>query len=217
MTNNNRYWAGLSPSTSPWRGRKDIYSLGWFLTSRTHKSRIPPGFCPQSPNISYLWNLMFLSTSPSSFFHIHLCFTIATHTSLCSSPSLTSSLGSSEHSFQCSACHPLWFPICAFLILPHNHSVFSFSVLYSHLFFLLFSAFCLVLQPRKALRLCQGWASEGLVGTGVGARWEAAHVVRSCKLWFWAAVRIIVRVRSMFPSPEWWGHEPLYLFSLSQQ
>lgn len=48
MTNNNKYWAGLSPSTSPWRQRKDIYSLGWCLTSRTNKSRIPPGFCPLS-------------------------------------------------------------------------------------------------------------------------------------------------------------------------
>lgn len=150
MTNNNKYWAGLSPSTSPWRWREDIYSLGWCLTSKTDKSGIPPGFCPLSPNISYLWNLMCLSTSPSSFFHIHLCFTIAPHSSLCSSPSLTSSLESSEHSFQCCVCCPFWSPICTFLILPHNHSGFSFGLLYSHLFF----AVSLFLQPRKALRLC---------------------------------------------------------------
>lgn len=128
------YCTGLSSSTLPGEEERAIYSLGCFLISRTNESRIPPDFCPLSPNMSPLQDLLFPSTSLSSLLHIHLCSTIATHTSWCFSPSLPSSLGSSGHSFGCSACCPLWFPTCAVLILPHNLSLFSFGFLYSQLF-----------------------------------------------------------------------------------
>lgn len=78
----------------PWSEREN-YLFSRLFPSKTNESRIPLNLCLLSPYTSHVLYLLFPSTSPSSLLHTHLWYTVATHTSSCFSPSLTSFPGSS--------------------------------------------------------------------------------------------------------------------------
>lgn len=132
--------------------KRAIYSSGCFLTSTAKESRIPPNHCPLSLYTSHLQCLLFPSTSLSSL-PISACAPPWTPTSWCFSPSITSFLGSSEHSFG----SPLFPCLCIFdLETP-------IAILFYHLFFPAGSfllLFCFLLTPIAQT------GSEVLLGLG---------------------------------------------------
>lgn len=129
-----------------------IYSSGCFLTSTANESRIPSKHCPLSPYTSHFQYFLFPSTSLWSL-PISACAPPYTPTSWCFSPSITSFLGSSEHSFG----SPLFPCLCIFD--PET----PIPILFFHLFFPAGSfllLFCFLLTPIAET----GW--EALLGLG---------------------------------------------------